>query len=141
MIVSGHRGAAMSRIFLLVLVVPSLAIADGGKPLPPVEARKKVGETITVEMKVQAAKDRLEQRGEIYLDSETNFRDAKNFAVVITKAGAAKLKEAGVVDPAGHFKDKIIRVTGKVKLVQNVPRIEIDDAKQIHVVESKEREK
>ena len=32
-------------------------------------------------------KDRLEKRGEIYLDAEEDFKDEKNFAVVITKAG------------------------------------------------------
>jgi hypothetical protein len=111
----------------------SLAFADD-KPLPPTEARKKVGETVTVEMTVQAAKDRLDRRGEIYLDAELDFRDEKNFAVVITRAGAAKLKEAGIDDPAAHFKDKKIRATGKVKEVDKVPRIEIDDAAQITIV-------
>src|SRR5262245_23204296 len=94
-----------------------LALAAEDKPLTPVEARKKVGEKITVEMTVQAAKDRLEKRGEVYLDSETDFRDEKNFAVVITKAGAASLKEAGVDNPAEHFKEKKIRATGTVKEV------------------------
>jgi hypothetical protein len=103
-------------------------------PLGPVEARKKVGQTITVEMTVRATKDRLEKRGEIYLDAEMDFRDEKNFAVVITKAGAAKLKDAGIDDPATHFKDKKIRATGKVKEVDNIPRIEIDEAEQIRVV-------
>ena len=107
------------------------------KPLTPVEARTKVGEKVTVEMTVQAAKDRLEKRGEIYLDAETDFRDEKNFAVVITKAGAASLKEAGIDDPAGHYKDKKIRATGTVKEVDKVPRIEIDDAKQIRIVDGK----
>jgi hypothetical protein len=122
---------------LVLLCGSSAAIAGEPKPLPPVEARKKVGEKITVEMMVQAAKDRLEERGEIYLDAELDFRDEKNFAVVITKTGAAKLKEAGIADPAAHFKDKIIRATGEVKLVQDIPRIEIDDAKQIRIVEAK----
>jgi hypothetical protein len=112
---------------LVVLV----AAAQETKPLSPIEARKKVGEKITVEMTVQAAKDRLEIRGEIYLDSETDFRDEKNFAVVITKTGAASLKEAGIDNPAEHFKDKKIRATGTVKEVDKVPRIEIDNAKQI----------
>jgi hypothetical protein len=107
---------------------------SGDRPLSPVEARKNVGQTITVEMVVQAAKDRLARRGEIYLDAEVDFRDEKNFAVVITKTGAAKLKEAGIDDPAAHFKDKKIRATGTVKEVDQVPRIEIDDAKQIRVV-------
>jgi hypothetical protein len=107
---------------------------SGDRPLSPVEARKKVGQTITVEMIVQAAKNRLEKRGEIYLDAEVDFRDGKNFAVVITKTGAAKLKEAGIDDPAAHFKDKKIRATGTVKEVDKVPRIEIDAAKHIRVV-------
>jgi DNA/RNA endonuclease YhcR with UshA esterase domain len=109
--------------------------ADADKVLGPVEARKKVGERITVQMEVKAAKDRLEKRGEIYLDSQENFKDEKNFAVVITKKGAASLKEAGIDDPAGHFKGKIIRAGGVVKEVSGVPRIEIDEAKQIQVVE------
>jgi DNA/RNA endonuclease YhcR with UshA esterase domain len=99
------------------------------------DARRHIGETVTVEMTVRAAKDRLEKRGEIYLDAEEDFRDEKNFAVVITKAGAAKLKAAGVDDPVQHFKDKKIRVTGTVKEVDKVPRIEIDEAKQIRIVE------
>jgi hypothetical protein len=107
---------------------------QGNQPLSPVEARKKVGQTITVEMTVHAAKDRLEKRGEIYLDAEQDFRDEKNFAVVITKAGAAKLKDAGINDPASHFKDKKIRATGTVKEVDKIPRIEIDEAKQIRIV-------
>ncbi len=128
----------MGRWFLLPLVLlcgVNVAFAGDPKPLPPVEARKKVGDKITVEMKVQAAKDRLENRGEIYLDAEPDFRDEKNFAVVITKTGAASLKDAGIADPAGHFMDKIIRATGTVKLVQDIPRIEIEDAKQIRIVE------
>jgi hypothetical protein len=68
-----------------------LVCRAGDRPLTPIEARKKVGEKITVEMTVQAAKDRLESRGEIYLGSEMDFRDEKNFAVVSTKAGAASL--------------------------------------------------
>jgi hypothetical protein len=132
----------MCWIFLLASLLLGGAHADvagDAKPLAPQEARKKVGEKITVEMKVQAAKDRLEARGEIYLDAETNFRDEKNFAVVITKAGAAQLKAAGIADPAAHFKDKLIRATGEVKLVQDVPRIEIDEAKQIRIVDEKNK--
>jgi hypothetical protein len=113
------------------------AIAAEDKPLTPIEARKKIGEMITVEMTVQAAKDRLEKRGEIYLDAELDFKDEKNFAVVITKMGAQSLKDAGIDNPAEHFKDKRIRATGTVKEVDKVPRIEIDDAKQIKLVEDK----
>jgi hypothetical protein len=110
--------------------------AAAEQPLPPTEARAKVGEPVTVQMRVRAAKDRLDTRGEIYLDSEEDFRDERNFAVVITAAGAAKLKDAGISDPAGHFRGKFIRARGTVKQVDKVPRIEVDDPKQIEVVES-----
>ena len=105
----------------LLLCTSLESFAGEEKPLALPAARKKVGETITVEMKVQAAKDRLEKRGEIYLDAEPDFRDEKNFAVVITKAGAAKLKEAGISDPAEHFRDKTIRATGTVSLCKTFP--------------------
>ena len=121
----------LGQVFVLVAVNLCMGDAGKGKPLTPVEARKKVGQKITVEMTVRGAKDRLEKRGEIYLDAETDFRDEKNFAVVITKAGAASLKEAGIANPAEHFKDKKIRAKGTVKEVDKVPRIEIDNAKQI----------
>jgi hypothetical protein len=120
-----------------VILAGSLVLADEGKPLTPVQARKQGGKKITVEMTVQAAKDRLAIRGEIYLDSEKDFHDEKNFAVVITPDGAASLKAAGIDNPAQHFKDKKIRATGTVKEVSRIPRIEIDDARQIRLVEGK----
>ncbi|QJW99163.1 hypothetical protein [Frigoriglobus tundricola] len=128
----------MSGHYLVAVVVfacaVSLARADEAA-LTPVEARKKVGSKITVRMDVKAAKDRLEKRGEIYLDAAEDFKSETNFAVVISKAGAASLKEAGVADPAEHFKGKSIRATGTVKEVDGVPRIEIDKAEQIKVAE------
>ena len=117
-----------------VAVIACRGVAAEDKALLPVEARKKVGEKVTVEMTLRAAKDRLPKRGEIYLDAETDFRDEKNFAVVITRAGAASLKQAGIDSPADRYKNKRIRATGTVKEVDKVPRIEIDDAKQIRVV-------
>jgi tRNA(Ser,Leu) C12 N-acetylase TAN1 len=63
---------------------------------------KGLGKKVTVVMTVQAAKDRLEKRVEIYLDSEEDFKSEKNFAVVINRAGAAKFKESGIADPAGR---------------------------------------
>jgi DNA/RNA endonuclease YhcR with UshA esterase domain len=112
--------------------------AEEPAPITPTKAIKKVGEKVTVEMKVRAAKNRLEKRGEVYLDSEEDFKDPKNLGVVITRAGAAKFKESGVGDPAEHFLGKTIRATGKVTLVEKRPRIEVDDPKQIRTVKKKE---
>jgi DNA/RNA endonuclease YhcR with UshA esterase domain len=119
------------------VILASAAFAEEEKPLSPTEARKQVGKEIIVQMEVRAAKNRLERRGEIYLDAEDDFRDSKNFAIVITKKGAAKFKEAGIDDPAEHFRGKIVRAKGTVKEVQEVPRIEIDDPAQLKIVEKK----
>jgi hypothetical protein len=122
--------------FALLMLVPVAGRADD-KPLSPEDAIKKVNEKVTVEMTVRASKNRLEKRGEIYLDSEEDFHDAKNLGVVITKTGAAKFIEAGVKDPAAHFKGKTIRVVGTVILKEKRPRIEVDDPKQITIVKPK----
>lgn len=127
---------------LLLATVVALDIAAkaddaGPKPLMPVEARKKVGENILVEMVVKTAKDRLDKRGEIYLDAELDFRDEKNFAIVINREGAFHFQEQGVKDFEEHFRGKTIRVKGTVTVVDEVPRIEVSDAKQVEVIEKK----
>ncbi len=125
-----------ARSLLLVGLFSIAALgSDHTKPLTATEARKQIGKEVTVKMEVKTAKDRLEKRGEIYLDAEEDFKDEKNFAVVITKKGAASLKEAGIADPADHFKSKTITAKGTVKEVDGVPRIEIDEAK--HIAEAK----
>lgn len=105
------------------------------KPHSAVEARQQVGKEVVVEMVVQSAKDRLEKRGEIYLDSELDFRSAQNFAVVISRAGVAASREAGIANPAEHFDQKTIRARGKATEQDGVPRIEIDASAQIQIVE------
>jgi DNA/RNA endonuclease YhcR with UshA esterase domain len=126
---------------LLALALASAALAaedKEGKPLSAAEAIKRVGQKVTVEMRVRASKNALERRGEIYLDSEENFRDEKNLAVVIDKEGAARFKAAGVDDPAAHFKGKTIRVTGTVTLHEKRPRILVKDPGQLRLVKPRE---
>src|SRR5262245_46298612 len=120
------RSAIVLTLVFLLVALP-LATAEDPKPLTPAEAIKKVDEKVTVQMEVKATKNRLEPRGEIFLDSEEDFQDKKNLGVVVTRAGAAKYKKAGIDDPAEHFKDKTIRVTGTVIIKEERPRIEVDD--------------
>src|SRR4029077_14126103 len=82
----GHGGQVLGRCPMFVrsavivgLISFATIAADKEKALSAVEARKQVGKEITVKIEVKAAKDRLEKRGEIYLDAEENFRDEKNF--------------------------------------------------------------
>src|SRR5262245_50786200 len=97
----------MNRPFPQIAVVLLAALAFFGpaggdepapKPLTPIEARKKVGEHIVVAITVKTAKDRLEKRGEIYLDSELDFRSEKNFATVINRDGAFDFQNKGIRD-------------------------------------------
>lgn len=135
------KDEAMRTASVLTLILGGVfaiqAPAGDTKPLTPVEAIKKINEEVTIQMLVKATKNRLEKRGEIYLDSEEDFRDEKNLGVVITKVGAAKFKEAGVDDPAVHFKNKTIRAKGTVVIKEERPRIEVDDPKKIQIVEKK----
>jgi DNA/RNA endonuclease YhcR with UshA esterase domain len=130
------------RSLALVMIVALASLGRGDepkqdKPLSPAEASKRVNEKVLVEMLVKASKNRLEQRKEIYLDSEEDFRDPKNLAVVVNLAGAANFKEAGIDDPAEHFKGKTIRVSGTVTKENDRPRIVVEDPKQIKIVEKK----
>lgn len=119
---------------LLALIVPTILKAEDVKVLTPAEAREKIGEEATVEFQVKSAKDLLETRGSVYLDSEESFRDPTNFAVAISKKGAASLKEKMIEDLATYYKGKKIRVTGKIEDASGIPRIKIDDASKIEVV-------
>lgn len=129
---------ACSAWMVLVMAMAVVMRVDAAeKPLGPVEAREQVGKKVTVVLTVRVAKDRLEKHGEIYLDSEEDFKDEKNFALVITRAGAKSLRAAGIAAPVKHFNGKKVRASGTVKEVNDIPRIEIDEAKQIQLLDGK----
>ncbi|MDR3639572.1 MAG: hypothetical protein P4L84_37570 [Isosphaeraceae bacterium] len=97
------------------------------------EARNHVDQNCTVEMTVRSSKNAAHKR-EYYLDSEEDFRDEKNLALVISYDHADVFKQAGVDDPAEHYKGKLIRVTGKVIRENEQVRIRVEDPKQIQKV-------
>jgi hypothetical protein len=101
--------------------------------IPATEARNHVDETCTVEMTVRSSKNAAPRR-EYYLDSEEDFRDEKNLALVISYDHADLFKQAGIDDPAEHYKGKTLRVTGKVIRESDQVRIRVEDPKQIKLV-------
>jgi DNA/RNA endonuclease YhcR with UshA esterase domain len=103
-------------------------------PLSAVEARTRVNENITVEMPVKAAKN-CQRCSLVFLDSEEDHHDLKNFAVAVTETGKVKFKETKIDDPAGYFKGKSIRVTGLVIMKDNQPQIEVDAPWQVELVQ------
>ena len=103
-------------------------------PLTPWEAANRVNEQVTVEMLVRAAKN-CPHCSQIFLDSEEDHHDPRNFAVTVTDTGKARFREAKIDNSASHFEGKTIRVTGKVIVKDSQPQIEVDDPQQIETVQ------
>jgi DNA/RNA endonuclease YhcR with UshA esterase domain len=113
----------------------SFALAeDQAKPIGPAEAAKKVDEEVTLQMEVKSAALR---EGVCFLNSEEDFKDAKNFTVFLDKESLAKFKEAKIEDPAAHFKGKTVQVKGKVTLYRDRPQIKLSGPDAIKVIEKK----
>jgi len=67
-----------------------------------------------------------------YLNSSKDFRDEKNFPVVLNvKTLGADLKKLG--DPQKVYLNKKIKVTGKVTLFNDRPQILIEKLEQIQI--------
>jgi uncharacterized protein (TIGR03067 family) len=128
----------MSALSAVVIVVPLLHAAEAAKPLTPAEAAKKVNEEVTLQMDVKASSLRGTN---CWLNSESNYRDAKTFTVFINKDAMEKFKAAKIEDPAAHFRGKTIRVSGKVELYQNRPEIILSGPDAIKIVGDPEMEK
>ena len=128
--------------FLLSMVAAAVPARGGDderkteKIIPSAEIRHHVGKECTAEMTVKASKNAV-PRKTYYLDSEEDFHDEKNLAVVISYDHAAKFQEAGITDPAEYYKGKTIRVTGKVIEEDDQVRIRVEDPRQIKLVEAK----
>jgi hypothetical protein len=118
----------------------SLFAADDPKPaekvIPAAQAREHIGKECTAVMTVKSSKNAA-PRKTYFLDSEEDFHDEKNLAIVISYDHADKFREAGIVDPAEYYKGKTIQVTGKVIDEDDQVRIRVEDPKQIKLVETK----
>ncbi len=95
---------ALSRAIAGVVGIAG-AFANDEKPpklVAAADAKSHIDERCTVEMKVRASKDAGPRR-EYSLDSEEDFHDEKNFAVVISYDHAEKFKKAGIDNPADYY--------------------------------------
>ena len=131
----------MRQVLLLALLTvggsPQPA-ADEPKPITPAEAIKQVGKPkVVVEMTVKKAKDRVERRGIIFLDSEDDFHNEKNLCAAVSAEAAARFKGKGISDPATHFAGKTIRIRGCVMVFETRPYLPVHDPDQITIVERK----
>ena len=111
-----------------------LTTAADTPPLTPAEAAKRVNEKVVMRMEVKSTGGDNNR----YLNSEEDYKDAKNFTIFISKNDLEKFKKAGIEKPEVHFKGKLIEVTGTVVLQKEKPQIKVEEPDQIKVV-SKEK--
>lgn len=116
-----------------VIVLASVSFAfgqEGMRPITAEEALKRVDQKVTVAMEVKSTGGNTAR----YLNSETDFRVEKNFAIFIPNIALAGFKQAGIADPGEFYKNKTIAVTGTVALAQGRPQIRVENVNQIKVV-------
>jgi hypothetical protein len=117
-----------------------MAAATGadGIPAPPRvitadQARKHIDERVTVIFKVQHTKF-ASKMDRVYLDSEDDFRDAKNLGVLIEGDALAVFTKAGIKEPHQHYEGKTIRITGKPFERDDGVFIKADRPDQIEII-------
>jgi hypothetical protein len=116
-----------------VLVCLGSALAqEAAPPITPEEALKKVDQKVTVLMQVKSSGGNTAR----FLNSQSDFRDQKNFAVFIPNLALASFKEVGIADPGAYYKGKTILATGQVALSQGRPVLRAEKADQIKLVDA-----
>jgi hypothetical protein len=120
----------------LLLCIPSAVRAD--EAVTPKQAAAKVGMNVTLHMKVQATG--TSTGGYFDLISESTPQHADALLVRISPAVQEKFKELKIVDFPRHFRQKYLRVSGTVKVLNFTgigrrPVIEIDDMSKIAIVD------
>ena len=136
--VSTNSFSWCSRVLACVLVMCVATCgwtADNKEKIPeisPEKGRDYVGKKVTVIMAVKKAKF-SEKRNTVFLDSEMDFKDTKNMAVILEADVLKKLKAAGNSAPHDHFRDKIIRATGTVELREDRPYLPVTAVADIEI--------
>jgi DNA/RNA endonuclease YhcR with UshA esterase domain len=102
------------------------------EPLTPAAAAKKVDQAVVMEMFVKSTGSNKNDTI-VFLNSEANHRDEKNFTIVIQGSALDKFKAAKIV-PKDYFKDRTIRITGIVTEFQGKTQIKISKPEQIEIV-------
>lgn len=95
------------------------------------EALTKVGDEVTAQFTVRAG-NRSKDGKRVFLNSHADFRNEKNFTVVVT--GKALVEGEWKDLKPDDLKGKVIRVKGKVSKFQEKPQIIIEDEKKLEIV-------
>ena len=138
----GIRGGFASTVVAVVFMVTAAGdvtlraqvATESEVPVVAVDAAASLaGQLCIVEMRVRSARQ-LDDKETCFLNSAKNHRDEGNFTAVIFREGWARFREAGIDQPADHFREKEIRVRGVVSLRDERPQIVVSDPAQIEIV-------
>ena len=99
-------------------------------PISVQQAKDHVGKTVTLKLTVKSA-NFLKAKDICFLNSNKNHRDKDNFTIVFKKDGLAAFKENKVGDPASHFKNKTIVVSGKIETYRDKLQIVVETFEQV----------
>ena len=99
-------------------------------PISVQQAKDHVDKTVTLKLMVKSA-NYLKAKDICFLNSNKNHRDKDNFTIVIKKDGLAAFKENKIVDPAAHFKNKTIVVSGKIETYRDKLQIVVEKFEQV----------
>lgn len=121
-------------LLLLALAPVTTAEDKPPRPIPPAEAKNHVGQKVTVEMTVKAAKKSTKQM-RVFLDSLENFQDPDNLGVAISEVAEMDLlRKHATADIVEFFRGKPIRVTGKIERRDDRTYLDIEDANQLELI-------
>jgi hypothetical protein len=119
----------------LLVFVPAHTHADD--VLTAAQAAGKVGQDVTMYMKVKGAG--TSTGGFTDLLSEAQYQHADAFLIRISTKGQELFKDKKI-DVIKHFRQQLVKVTGKVKLVNfnfgKRPSIEVDTPSQIEITDA-----
>ena len=120
---------------LWILLLLSSFVQEDLKEIKPEDASKYQDQKVAVVMKVGSSSF-LEDRNKCFLNSLKNFRDDKNFTIVLREEGLKVFAEKKIADPAKHFRNKKICVVGKIQEYRGKPQIVVEKFEQIKTLEA-----
>jgi DNA/RNA endonuclease YhcR with UshA esterase domain len=122
----------LTRLTWLVFALLSpVAAQEAPQPIDPAEAARRVDQVVTVEMTVKSARV---VNDVCFLNSEADFKDPKNLTLFLGSDAITALRKAGVSNPAAHYRDKTVRIQGRVTLFRDRPQIVVNDPKELKIV-------
>lgn len=125
--------AVQSRVPLSVLKAPPAPLARAAGTIGPIQAlRTKAGEKVSVQFAVRGGRV-IGDRDKILLNSEADFRDSRNFTVVVERSTlAGDLADADL----NRFLGCTIRAEGLITPYRGINQLVVESAEQLKLLEA-----